>query len=77
MNPSTVKWAQRNKTQSRELLGPFICVFVALCTIVAQSIAQNRPYNFPSYPPDAQHCSDDVYLRKGGYVKNFTFKHMI
>ena len=44
----------------------FICVCIALCTIVAHNIAQNRPDNFPPYPPDNHHCSDDVYLRKGG-----------
>jgi len=63
MNLSTVKWAQWDKTHSRELLGPFICVCIAPCTIVAHDIAQNRPDNFPSYPPDNHHCSDDVYLR--------------
>ena len=38
------------------------------CTqlIVARNIAQNRPDNFPSYPPDNHYCSDDVYLREGG-----------
>jgi len=41
-------------------------VCIALCTIVAHNIAQNRPDNFPSYPPDNHHCSDDVYLREGG-----------
>ena len=51
MNLSTVKWAQWDKTQSRELLGLFICVCIALCTIFAHNIAQNRPDNFPSYPP--------------------------
>jgi len=66
MNLSTVKWAQWDKTQSRDLLGLFICVCIALCTIVAHNIAQNRPDNFPSYPPDNHHCSDDVYLREGG-----------
>jgi len=66
MNLRTVKWAQRDKTQSRELLGLFICVRIALCTIVAHNIAQNRPNNFPSYPPDNHHCSDDVYLREEG-----------
>ena len=40
---------------------------IALCTIVAHNIAQNRPDNFPSYPPDNHHRSDDVYLREGGY----------
>jgi len=38
---------------------------MALCTIVAHNIAQNRPDSFPSYPPDNHHCSDDVYLREG------------
>jgi len=58
MNLSTVKWAQWDKTQYRELLGLFIC------TIVAHNIAQNRPDNFPCYPPNNHHCSDDVYLRE-------------
>jgi len=66
MNLRTVKWAQWDKTQSRELLGLFICVCSSLCTIVAHNIAQNRPNNFPSCPPDNHHCSDDVYLREGG-----------
>jgi len=66
MNLSTVKWAQWDKSQSKELLGLFICVRSALCTIVAHNIAQNRHDNFPSYPPDNHHCSDDVYLREGG-----------
>jgi len=66
MNLSTVKWAQWDETQSRELLGLFICVCIALCAIVAHNIAQNRPDSFPPYPPDNHHCSDDVYLREGG-----------
>jgi len=41
-------------------------VCIALCTIVAHNIAQNRPDSFPPYPPDNHHCSDDVYLREGG-----------
>ena len=45
----------------------FVCVCIALCTIVAQNIAQNRPDSFPPYPPDNHHCSDDVYLREGGW----------
>ena len=44
----------------------FIYVCIALCTIVAHNIAQNRPDNFPSYPLDNHHCSNDVYLREGG-----------
>ena len=43
-----------------------MCVCIALCTIVAHNIAQNRPDSFPPYPPDNHHCSDDVYLREGG-----------
>ena len=68
MNLSTVKWAQWDKTQSRDLL---VCSYVctALCTIVAHNIAQNRPDNFPPYPPDNHHFSDDVYLREGGIYK--------
>jgi len=66
MNLSTVKWAQGDKTQSKELLGLFICVCSSLCKIVAHNIAQNRPDNFPPYPPDNHHYSDDVYLREGG-----------
>ena len=65
MSLCTVKWAQWDKTQPRQLLGLFICVCIALCTIVAHNIAQNRPDNFPSYPPHNRHCSDDVYLREG------------
>ena len=41
---------------------------IALCTIVALNIAHNRPDNFPPYPPDNHHCSDDVYLSEGGIV---------
>jgi len=33
-------------------------VRVSLCTTVA---AQNCSDNFPSYPPESHHCSDDVY----------------
>jgi len=69
MNLSTVKWAHWDKTQSRELLGLFICVCIALCTIVAHNIAQNRSDNFPSYPLE-NHCSDDVYFREGGNKRN-------
>jgi len=39
-------------------------VCIALCTIVAHNIAQNRPDSFPPYPPDNHHSSDDVYLRE-------------
>jgi len=49
---NTVKWAQWDKTQARELSGLFICMCTALCTTAAYNTAQNRPDNFPSYPPD-------------------------
>ena len=46
----------------------FICVCIALCTIVAHNIAQNRPDSFPPYLPDDHHSSDDVYIwGKGGF----------
>jgi len=32
----------------------FICVCIALCTIVAHNTAQNGPDNFPPCPPDNQ-----------------------
>jgi len=44
----------------------FICVCIALRTIVAHNIALNRPDSFPPHPPDIHHISDDVYLREGG-----------
>jgi len=66
MNLSTKRWAQWDKTQSRELLCLFICVCSSRCTIVAHNTPQNRPDNFPSCPPDNHRCSDDVYLREGG-----------
>jgi len=37
------------------------------CTV--HNFAQNRPDNFPSYPPDNHHCSDDVYFKEGGMWK--------
>jgi len=48
----------------------FICACIALCTIVAHNIAQNKPDSFPPYPPDNHHISDDVYLREGGKQKD-------
>ena len=56
----------RQNPVQRTVVGLFICVCIALCTIVAHNIAQNGPDNFPPYPPDSHHCSDDVYLREGG-----------
>ena len=56
------------------VLGLFVCVCIALCTTVAHNIAQNRPDNFPSYPPDNRHCSNDVYLREVGAVKTSQYR---
>jgi len=45
-----------------------MCVCIALCTIVAHNTAHNRTDSFTSYPPDNKNfCSDDIYLREGGY----------
>ena len=46
MNPGTVKCAQWDKTQSREVL---IKVCLWLCTISVHSTAQNSSDNLPSY----------------------------
>jgi len=51
-------------------------VCIALCTIVAHNIAQNRPDSFPPYPPDDHHISDDVYLREGGTIHEMAL-HLI
>ena len=38
----------------------------SLCTTVVHNTAQHNTYeNFPSYPPDNHHSSDDVYWREG------------
>ena len=50
MHTQKLIWAQWDKTQSRDLLAPFICVCIALCTIVAHNIVQNRPDNFSPLP---------------------------
>jgi len=54
-------------------------VCIALYTIIAHNIAQNIPDNFPSYPPDNHHCSDDVHLREGGRdtIRYNTISHKI
>jgi len=54
----------RQNPIQRTVRSVHMCVHCS-CTIVAHNIAQNRPDNFPSYPPDNHHCSDDVYLREG------------
>jgi len=43
------------------------CSYVcALCTTVVQNTTQNSSDNFPFYPPDNHHSTDDVYWRGGG-----------
>ena len=42
------------------------CVQFTVYTIVAHNAAQNRPDNFPSYPPDKHHCSMMSICGKGG-----------
>jgi len=56
----------RQNPIQRTVRSVHIRVCSSLCTIVAHNTAQNRPDNFPSCPPDNQHCSDDVYLRERG-----------
>jgi len=61
-----VKWAQWDKTQSRELL---VCSYVCAshCAQLLHTILHRTDLIvFTSYPPDNHHCSDDVYLREGG-----------
>ena len=59
----------RQNPIQRTVRSVHMCVqCIALCTIVAHNIAQIRPDNFPSYPPDNHHFSDDVYLREGGLL---------
>jgi len=53
-----------------------MCVCIALCTTVAHNSAQNIPDNFPSYPPDNHHCSDDVYLREGRGLDGVEIPHV-
>jgi len=56
----------RQNPIQRTVRSVHMCECIALCTIVAHNIAQNRPDNFPSCPPDNHHCSDYVYLREWG-----------
>ena len=42
-----------------------MCVCISLCTNVIHNTAQISSDNFPSYPPDNHHSSDDVYWTGG------------
>jgi len=45
-----------------------MCVCISLCTTLTHNTAQNNSDNFPSYPPDSYHCSDDVYWMGGSWA---------
>jgi len=49
-----------------------MCVCALHCAQLLHTILHKTPDNFPSYSPDNHHCSDDVYLRKGG-VTNYNY----
>jgi len=59
---------------NKQLLGLFICVCIALCTTVTHNIAQNRPDNFLSYPPD-NHLHKQKNARKMQPVQNDQCSH--
>jgi len=74
MNLCTVKWAQWDKTQSRELLGLFMCVhcvcirlqFVMHCAQLLRTILHRTDLIIS---PLALHTiTEDVYLREGGLI---------
>jgi len=46
-----------------------------VCTTVVHNTSQNSSDNFPSYPSDNHHSSDDVYWREGGYLETFSTKN--
>jgi len=71
MNSNTQYNHRKAESNQQTTVSLFVCVHIALCTIVAHNIAQNRPDNFPSSPPDNHHCSGDVCLRDGdGFIGN-------
>ena len=59
MNLSTVKWAQWDKNQSRELL---VCSYVCAlhCAELLHTILHRTDLIISAYTPDNHHCSDDV-----------------
>jgi len=44
-------------------------VCISLCTTVIHNTAQNSSDNFPSYPPDNHHSSNDVYWKGRGVTE--------
>jgi len=62
--------ARQNPSQ-RTVRSIHMCVHCTVHNCCAQ-YCTNRPDNFPSYPPDNHHCSDDAYLREGGASKYIT-----
>jgi len=70
-NPQKPKPKQTQKPQKQ-----LTCVCVCLSFITNatwHNTAQNSSDNFPTYPPDYYHISDDVYLRGGtkSFLDNF------
>jgi len=43
-------------------------VCISLCTTVVHNTAQKSSDNFPSYPPDNHHISDDVYWKGRAFI---------
>jgi len=43
-----------------------MCIGLSLCTNVVHNTAQNSSDNFPSYPPENHHSSDDVLWKGKG-----------
>ena len=68
-NHSEMGPVRQNPIQTTVRSVHIMCV---LCTTVTHNIAQNRPDNFSPYRLDNHHCSDDVYLREGGWAESIT-----
>ena len=44
------------------------CFYVCNACTIVHNTAQNSNDNFPYYPPDNHHSSDDVYWREGAAI---------
>ena len=58
------------KTKPEPIFKNCSCLCVSLCTTVVHNTAQNSYDDFPSYPPDSHHSSDDVYWKAAGLPDN-------
>jgi len=61
------QYNHRKTKSDKQLLGLFMCVHCTVHNCCTQYCTEQTSDNFPSYPPDNHHCSDDVYLRDGGH----------